>query len=118
MDGDTIEIPLRGGKRRLLLNFRAFITMEKYLKSISKDLGLDPQDTNPWSGFFWDNFSPVKMNAMIWAGLLHEDKGLTPEAVEDLIELRHFNKIQKALAKAFKVAMKGPDKEEDPTSRA
>ena len=108
---ETIEITLLGQKRQLLLSFKAFIAMERHLRAE----GLEPQEANPWSGEFWDNFSPTKMAVMIWACLRHEDKGLTPEGAVDLVPLSDLNRVQKALALAFQKAMGGSKKKKDPT---
>lgn len=53
------------------------------------------------------------MATIIWAGLVHEDKNLTPEKVMDLIdEYSNISTVIEAMSIAFQSAFGEPDKTE------
>ena len=51
------------------------------LREIQKKTG-----KNPYARDFWDQIDAESVSAVIWAGLLHEDKNLTVDQVEQLID--------------------------------
>lgn len=41
---------------------------------------------NPYQEEFWKGIDANSVNAVMWSGLLHEDKNLTIEQVEELVD--------------------------------
>jgi len=60
----------------------------------------------PLSKIDWDNLTMEDAAIIIWAGLVHEDKDLTPEKVMDIIDEHSdietvFKEMSKAIQEAF-----------------
>jgi hypothetical protein len=95
-----VPITLADGKvRNLLFNFNA-------LAELTDKLGVDIIDlrsalTGPGA---------LKgIRGILWAGLIHEDKALTLDAVGEMIELSKLNEITEAAVKAISLAFGEPD---------
>jgi hypothetical protein len=47
------------------------------------------------------------VRVILWAGLIHEDKELTPEDVGDMVDISNFEEVQEKVAEAFSMVEKG-----------
>lgn len=52
------------------------------------------------------------IRAMLWAGLIHEDKTLTVEQVGSMIDMSNINEVMSAIAQAISEAMPKVDEAE------
>ena len=55
------------------------------------------------------NLNLADLRALMWACLIHEDKGLTLEQVGDMIDLQDIDRVSQALAEALQASL--PQKE-------
>lgn len=63
----------------------------------------------PISKIDMENLTMEETAIMIWAGLVHEDKDLTPEKVMDLVdEYSNIKTVVEAMGKAFQSAFGDP----------
>lgn len=90
--------PVRLDKmRNFRYGMRALSLIEKKLKK-------------PVSKIDLDNLTMEDMAIMIWAGLAHEDKDLTPDKVMDLVdEHSTISAIAEAMSEAFQAAFGDPE---------
>ena len=61
----------------------------------------------------FDNLTMEDTATIIWAGLVHEDKSLTPDKVMDLIDEKgNLQEVMKAMSEAMNIAFGGGKEEE------
>lgn len=88
--------------RNLRYNMRAIDSLEKKLKKRVGDI----------EGVTTGNLSMQEYATFIWAGLVHEDKDLTPDKVMDLIdEYSSLREVTKEMWDAFNAMYAGDDTE-------
>jgi len=81
----------------------------KALHLIEKKLG------KPIAKIDMENLTMEDAATLIWAGLQHEDKDLTPEKVMDLVdEYSNIPAVMQAMGEAFAAAFGADAPEEDP----
>ena len=101
MFGKPVAIQLGGQTRNLKYNFNALVTLEETLNINIQDL----------MKMFAGGARLKDLRALLWAGLVHEDAGLTQEAVGDMIEgVEDFAVIGKAIREAIEASFPAPDK--------
>lgn len=62
----------------------------------------------------FDNLTMEDTATIIWAGLVHEDKNLTPDRVMDLIDEKgNMQEVMKVMSEAMNAAFGGGAKEEE-----
>lgn len=85
--------------RNLRYGMRALSLIEKKLKK-------------PISKVDTDNLTMEETAVLIWAGLVHEDKNLTPDRVMDLVdEYSNFNAVMQVFGEALQGAFGGVEEE-------
>ena len=86
--------------RELRYDFRAFVAMDE-------DCGINPMDPKTYA-----DFSPRKIQALVWAGQLHTKNPLTKERVVEFLptEGEALVKVMEAVSDALARAL-GPVKE-------
>lgn len=68
----------------------------------------------PISKIDMENLTMEDAAIMIWAGLVHEDKDLTPEKVMDLVdEYSDITTVLQAMGEAFRSAFGGNEREKE-----
>ena len=102
MQKQSITIAL-DRERHLRYDYNAFCLIEE-------KLGADCMTAE-----FWDSVTPVKLRAVLWAGLVWEDVKLTLEAAGDLITLDRLAEIQTAILKSYQAAF--PTRADDGSSQ-
>lgn len=100
MPKQSVPIELGGKTRHLRYDFNALVALEDVLGIPISDIG------NIMAG----SVKLSDLRAIVWAGLLHEDKSLTPEAVGDKLELSQIVYIGDKVREAFEAAF--PDIED------
>lgn len=73
---------------------------------------------NPLSGTTWTEVHPKDVLALLWAGLLHEEKFLTLEELGKKVTLAEVATIGPLIQKAMEQAMPVPDEEKKTQSLA
>lgn len=82
-------------ERELRYDFRAFVAMDE-------DCGINPMDPKTYA-----DFSPRKIQALVWAGQLHTKNPLTKERVLEFLPtdgaalVRVMESVSEALARAL-----------------
>ena len=103
MPSKPVPIVLADGKKRtLLFEFEAFLGLEQEF-----GITIEKMQEDLLAGGALRN-----MRALLWAGLLHEDESLTLKDVGKLIEIKNFEAISDALAKAFTEAFPAAEESE------
>lgn len=91
MKSKDVKITLNDGvERTLKYDLNALAEMEDKYGSV--DAAFAALDTN----------SIKAVRFVLWAGLVHEDAGLTEQKVGSLIDLRYLNDLMGTLGEAFK----------------
>lgn len=57
-----------------------------------------------------DNNSIKAVRCILWAGLIHEDPGLTEQQVGNLIDIQYMQELMASLGEAFDADMPEPEK--------
>ena len=57
-----------------------------------------------------DNNSIKAVRCILWAGLIHEDPGLTEQQVGNLIDIQYMQELMTSLGEAFDADMPEPEK--------
>jgi hypothetical protein len=52
----------------------------------------------------WKNLSATELSALLWASIIHEDKSLTIEQVDNMIDSSNMMEVIGKLAQAWKMA--------------
>jgi len=87
-------------QRNIRLNTNALVKVEEVLgRAISE---------------FGTSFGIREIRAMLWAGLLHEDKSLTLDNIGDLIDEAGFEYVAEKVGEAINIAMGIKPEEADP----
>lgn len=91
----SIPITLNDGKERhLRYDYNALCLLEGELKISIVDIGRIMASSG----------TLTQIRAILWAGLIHEDEGLTQKDVGNLIEPKEFPAVAKKIAEAFEAA--------------
>jgi len=85
--------------RNIRLNTNALVKVEEVLGRPISDFGA--------------SFGIKEIRAMLWAGLLHEDKSLSLDTAGDLIDEAGFEYVAEKVGEAINIAM-GKTEEPDP----
>ena len=86
--------------RNIRLNTNALVKAEEILNRPISEFGAA--------------FGIKEIRAMLWAGLLHEDKSITLETVGDLIDEAGFEYVTDKVGEAINIAMGLKPEESDP----
>lgn len=62
---------------------------------------LEKQVGKPFEEFLLVSDTTDNAMLLLWCGLIHEDKTLTPEQVEELVDVRMYPQVRVALMEAF-----------------
>lgn len=100
MPKQSIPIELGGKTRHLRFTFNSLVAIEEALGRPISEIG------NIMSG----SVSVKDIRALIWAGLIHEDKELTQEQVGEWLDMSAMVTISGKLAEAFEAAF--PDEKD------
>jgi len=106
MQGKSVPIVLKDGKtRQLRFEWQQICRLEKE-KGISL---FDAAKEIVFEG----KISPIKITAIIWAGLIHEDEKLTIEQVEEFMEFSKISEYINVLSDAIDKALPEGDKSKE-----
>ena len=86
--------------RNIRLNTNALVKVEEILNRPISEFGT--------------SFGMTEIRAMLWAGLLHEDKSITLDSVGDLIDEAGLEYVTEKVGEAINVAMGIKSEEADP----
>ncbi|MGE5390907.1 MAG: hypothetical protein ACM3PE_07570 [Deltaproteobacteria bacterium] len=86
--------------RNIRLNTNALVKVEEVLERSLSEFGT--------------SFGITEIRAMLWAGLLHEDKSLSLDTVGDLIDEAGFEYVAEKVGEAINIAMGIKPEESDP----
>lgn len=86
--------------RNIRLNTNAMVKMEEVLNKPLSEIGA--------------SFGVKEIRAVVWAGLLHEDKTLTLESVGDLLDDADLTYVAKKIGEAMQIAKGKPAEATDP----
>ena len=100
MPKESVAIELGGKTYHLRYTFNALIALEDELGIPISDIG----------SILSDKVKLRPIRALVWAGLIHEDKGLTLEGVGEMLGLSDLAAIAEKVGEAFMLAF--PDAED------
>jgi hypothetical protein len=101
MPKQSIPIELGGKTRHLRYTFNSLCRLEEETGIPIGDIG----------NFKSGSLRLTTLRALIWAGLVHDDKDLTPEAVGEIFEDMDLGTIADKIGEAFEAAFPEIDEE-------
>lgn len=95
----SIQIDLGGRSRSLRYDFNALCALESEMAISLADLGT----------ILTGSVKLTDLRAIVWAGLKHEDKALTPEATGELLDISKIAEVADKVREAFEASFPAED---------
>ena len=104
MPSKSIPITLKDGKtRQLRYEWPSLCRLKREHGISAFDVGREQ---------LLGNVDPVKITGLIWAGLIHENKDLTMDEVENLVDIINVMGLMETVGEALLEALHGEEKAE------
>ncbi len=104
MSSKSIPITLKDGKtRQLRYEWPSLCRLKREYGISAFDVGREQ---------LLGNVDPVKITGLIWAGLIHENKDLTMDEVENLVDIINVMGLMETVGEALLEALHGEEKAE------
>jgi len=104
MPSESIPITLKDGKtRQLRYEWPSLCRLKREYGISAFDVGREQ---------LLGNVDPIKITGLIWAGLIHENKDLTMDEVENLVDISNVMSLMETVGEALLEALHGEEKAE------
>ena len=104
MSSESIPITLKDGKtRQLRFEWSSLCRLKREYGISAFDVGREQ---------LLGNVDPIKITGLIWAGLIHENKDLTMDEIENLVDISNVMGLMETVGEALLEALHGKEKAE------